>query len=274
VAGAEVRLIAPRSITIGGGMTAISDAKGNYAIAGLTGGDFDVLTSRPNYGIVNMTVHLGAGQTTQKALYGTPLGRISGMVVDENKRGITAAHIEPRQVSNEPGMMTRMRMMDRGHPTLTAPDGRFVIRVENESDLQLEAVKKGLPSGRSATLKVGPGESKSGVVITLPHGVAVTGRVIDSKGKPIAGVAVGVSETRNGAAGPGNVRRMIISNIMRGGNDDAVIRTGNDGTFSMRVKEGTYDVGFSREGFAGKTLRAQQVSASSKPLEVTLEPGV
>jgi len=274
VAGAEVRLIAPRSITIGGGMTAISDAKGNYAIAGMTGGDFDVLTSRPNYGIVNMTVHLGAGQTTQKALYGTPLGRISGTVVDENKRGITAAHIEPRQVSNEPGMMTRMRMMDRGHPTLTAPDGRFVIRVENESDLQLEAVKKGLPSGRSATLKVGPGESKSGVVITLPHGVAVTGRVIDSKGKPIAGVAVGVSETRNGGGGPGNVRRMIINNIMRGNDDDNVVRTGTDGTFSMRVKEGTYDVGFRREGFAGKSLRAQQVSASSKPLEVTLEPGV
>jgi large repetitive protein len=273
LAGAEIRLITPRAITLSGGLTAISDAKGNYSFTGLRGGDFDATTSRPNYAMTTVTVHVAAGQAAQKALYGTPLARISGTVVDEDKRGVAAAHIETRPVNNEPGMMMspRMRIMDRLRPTLTAPDGRFLIRIE-EGELQLEATKKGQPSARSNTLKVAAGERRTGVVLALPHGIAVSGRVIDSKGQPIAGVAVAASETRSGG-GPGNVRRMIINNIMRGTDED-VVRTSKDGTFSMRVKEGTYDVGFKAAGFAGKTLRAQQVSASSKPLEVTLEPGV
>jgi len=274
LAGAEIRLITPRAITLAGGLTAISDAKGNYSFTGLRGGDFDATTSRPNYAMTNVTVHVAAGQAAQKALYGTPLARISGTVVDEDKRGVAAAHIEPRQVNNEPGMMMspRMRIMDRNRPTLTAPDGRFLIRTE-EGELQLEAIKKGQPGARSNTLKVAAGERRGGVVIALPHGIAVTGRVIDGKGKPIAGVAVATSETRAGGGGRGDVRRMIINTIMRGADED-VVRTSKDGTFSMRVKEGTYDVGFKASGYAGKTLRAQQVSASSKPLEVTLEPGV
>lgn len=273
LAGAEIRLITPRAITLAGGLTAISDAKGNYSFTGLRGGDFDATSSRPNYAMTTVSVHIAAGQAAQKALYGTPLARISGTVIDEDKRGVAAAHIEPRQANNEPGMMmTRMRIMDRNRPTLTAPDGRFLIRIE-EGETQLEATKKGQPSARSNTLKVAAGERRGGVVIALPHGITVSGRVIDNKGNPIAGVAVAASETRAGGGGRGDVRRMIINNIVRGTDED-VVRTSNDGTFSMRVKEGTYDVGFKASGYAGKTMRAQQVSASSKPLEVTLEPGV
>src|SRR5207245_11125264 len=60
---------------------------------------------------------------------------------------------------------------------------------------------------------------------------------------------------------------------MRGRADDFV-RTGSDGTFTVRLKEGTYDVAFKREGFAVKSLRAQTVNATTRPVTVTLEPGV
>ena len=56
--------------------------------------------------------------------------------------------------------------------------------------------------------------------------------------------------------------------------DDDVVRTGSDGSFTVRVKEGTYDVVFKRSGFATKTLHAQTVSATAKPVEVKLEPSV
>lgn len=276
VTGAEVRLYQPQRMSpLTLGVTAITDAKGNYSFSGIAGGDYDVMAMRPNYAVGNLSVHLTAGQAAQKTLYGTPLGRISGTVVDEDKRGVAAARIEQRQVSSGDGgpMFTRgMRMIDRGR-SITAPDGHFLVRVDLEGELQLEAVKKGMPSGRSSTLKIAPGERRTGVVIALPHGVAITGRVIDSKGKPVAGVGIAASETRTNGGGPGMVRRMIVNNIMRGADED-IVRSSADGTFSLRVKEGTYDVGFKREGYAGKTLRAQQVSASSKPLEVTLEPGV
>ena len=59
---------------------------------------------------------------------------------------------------------------------------------------------------------------------------------------------------------------------MRGRGDD-LVRTSADGTFSMRVKEGSYDFAFAHEGFAPKALRAQAVTAATN-LEVTLEPSV
>src|SRR4029077_5788002 len=67
--------------------------------------------------------------------------------------------------------------------------------------------------------------------------------------------------------------RRVAINLQRDREDD-VVRTGTDGTFNLRLKEGTYDVVFKREGFATKTLRAQAVSASSRPVEVKLDPGV
>ena len=62
-------------------------------------------------------------------------------------------------------------------------------------------------------------------------------------------------------------------NAMRDRADD-LPKTGSDGTFSIRVKEGTYDFGFKHEGFALKTVRAVQVAATTKPIEITLDPGV
>ena len=276
LAGAEVRLTTTGRFMNTAYITAITDEKGNYAITGINGGDYDVTATRPNYSIVNVTAHLIPGQKGQKFLYGTPLGRIAGTVVDEDRRGVAAARVEPRQVSNDQGMRMppRVRFDDRNQRiALTAPDGRFLLRVDTENDLQLEAMKKGQPNARSSTLKVAAGERRSGVMITLPRGIAVTGKVMDSNGKPISGVAVAATEARSGGGGPGGVRRMIINNLMRGPDDD-VVRTASDGTFTLRVKEGSYDLIFKRDGYAAKTLRAQQVSTSSTPLEVTLEPGV
>ena len=40
------------------------------------------------------------------------------------------------------------------------------------------------------------------------------------------------------------------------------------------MKEGSYDFAFKREGYAQKLVRATPVNATTKPIEVTLEPGV
>jgi len=272
--GAEVRLISPGRFVQTGAVSAISDAKGNYSIAAIAGGDYEIAVSRPNYSTANVSVHLAPGQSTQKVLYGTPEGRISGTVMDEDHKGIAGAHLEARTVGNDAMMPgPRMRMMDRSRTSITAPDGHFLTRVDSENELELEATKRGLPSARSSAMKVGPGERKSGVTITIPRGVAVTGRVIDTKGKPLSGVSVTAAESRPSGGGPGGIRRMIINSIVRGPDDD-VVRSGSDGTFSLRVREGSYDLSFRREGLAGKTLRAQQIGANAKPVEVTLEPGV
>ena len=137
--------------------------------------------------------------------------------------------------------------------------------------MHISASKKRFPAGQSASLKLAPGERKSGVTITIPRGIAFTGRVTDANGRPISGVAVEPAEAQGGRFG-GGMRRVV--NMMMRSRDDDLVRTGTDGGFTVRVKEGTYDVVFKREGFATKTLRGQSVSAASKPVEVKLDPGV
>src|SRR5438270_12853253 len=153
----------------------------------------------------------------------------------------------------------------------SAPDGHFVLRdVEADSDLHVDALKRGYPGGKSASMKLAAGEKKTGVMITIPRGIAVTGRVADKDHKPLSGVGVEAIESANDAMG--GMRRMVIANMQQ--RSDDTYRTGSDGTFSIRVKEGSYDLAFKREGYSAKTVRATKVDANTKPLDVVLDPGV
>ncbi|HWW62316.1 MAG TPA: carboxypeptidase-like regulatory domain-containing protein, partial [Thermoanaerobaculia bacterium] len=114
------------------------------------------------------------------------------------------------------------------------------------------------------------GERKSGIVITIPRGLEVSGRITDRDDKPLSGVSVTAAVSEDGQRGM--VRRMIMA--ARDGNEDDAVRSASDGTFSIRLKEGTYDLAFTREGFAMKRVRGQRVTAGAKPLDVVLEPGV
>jgi protocatechuate 3,4-dioxygenase beta subunit len=252
---------------------AITDAKGNFTIAAIVAGTYDVRTSRPGYNINDVRgVNVKAAETVQKALYGTARGRISGSVADEDKRPVAAARVAARAAGR--GDMFTFVMTQGGgmNDAFSAPDGHYVLRnVDTDADTQVEAAKRGFPRVKSPTLKLAAGERKTGVNLTIPRGVAISGKVTDKDHKPLSGVGV---EAVEAAADPmGGVRRMILSN-MQGNRMDDTVRTGSDGTFSMRVKEGTYDLAFKREGYSAKSVRGTKVDTATKPIEVTLDPGV
>jgi hypothetical protein len=252
---------------------AITDAKGNFTLGPVAAGTHVIRPSRPGYGISGMqALHLKAADSVQKALYATAQGRISGSVVNEDKQPVSAARLTTRPASRNNDMFPMMVRGGGGSEGYSAPDGRFVLRgVEPDADLQVDALKRGYPGAKSGTLKLASGERKSGVTITIPRGVAVTGRVTDKDHKPLSGVGVEAIEGANDTMG--GMRRMVISN-MQGNRGDEMVRTGSDGTFSMRVKEGTYDLAFKREGYSAKTVRGMKVDAAAKPVDVTLDPGV
>ena len=252
---------------------AISDAKGNFTITGVAAGTYEIRPTRPGYGISGMqAVHLKAADSVQKTLYATARGRISGSVIDEDKRPVAAAHLNTRPASRNNDMFAMMTRGGAASDGYSAPDGHFVLRnVETEADLQVDAVKRGFPVAKSPTLKLAAAERKSGLTITIPRGVAITGKVSDKDHKPLSGVGVDAIESANDAMG--GMRRMVISN-MQGNRNEEMVRTGSDGTFLIRVKEGTYDLGFKREGYSAKTVRGTKVDANTKPVEVTLDPGV
>ncbi|MGZ4810462.1 MAG: carboxypeptidase regulatory-like domain-containing protein, partial [Thermoanaerobaculia bacterium] len=269
VAGALVRAGAPNRfvlLNVAGG--AVTDSKGSFSLS-LPPGNYELTTSRPGYAIANTSVNVGANAKAMKNLVATRLARVSGSVIDENKAPVAGTRIEAGAVSREPGLRMFRNNMSVDQSAIAAPDGSFVVRVEPDADVQIEAKKKGYPEARSATMRFAPGERKAGLVLTIPQGVTVAGHVVDHAGKPLAGIAVSATEA---VSGGGNfVRRQIRF----GGNrdEDNAVKTGGDGRFTMRLKPGTYSFTLKGEGLASKTINAKPVTASMQPIEVTMDAG-
>jgi protocatechuate 3,4-dioxygenase beta subunit len=249
--------------------TAATDAKGSYSLIVLPG-SYRLVASHPSYDTKTTDASALGGQTASKDLVLTPYARVTGVVYDESNRPVAGATItteDPGEGGFPPRMM---RFLGSNLEAASGPDGRFAIRFAGDEDLRLKAAKKGLPSAKSETLKLVPGERKSGVVLTMPSGVAVSGKVTDRDGKPLSGVTVSTAEAEPGRAG---MQRIMISNILQF--DDDAVTTSSDGTFSLRLKEGTYDFTFKREGYATQNTRAQAVTASgTNVVDAKLEPAV
>ncbi len=212
-----------------------------------------------------------------KALAAAPLAQLNGNVIDDGKRPVAAAAISietPRRRGGGFGAMMMIGRAGGGTNALSGPDGRFVLRTPMIGEVELTATRKGLPDASSSAFHIVAGEKKSGLTITVPRGIALSGKVIGHDGKPISGVAITTAEDDGSGGGrPGVVvRRMVISLAATMQSDP--VTTGSDGTFSIRVRPGSYDVHFSHEGYATKLVRVDEVSASTKPLQVTLDPGV
>jgi protocatechuate 3,4-dioxygenase beta subunit len=273
IAGADVRLRTPMRIDLSETWTAFTDAKGNYAINGVAPGSYQIVVTRPGYTVTPVSVSLTSNERANKSLLATQLARVTGMVVDEQKRPVVAARVSSQNVTRggDPMMMAMMMAGRSALGAVSAPDGSFTVRAEGDTDIHIAAVKKGYPPAKTSTLRLAPGERKSGIMLTIANGVAVTGRVIDKNGKPVAGVTVATAEATEFS---GNmIRRMVAAfGSQRDRGDD--VKTTSDGSFTVRLKEGSYDFAFRHEGFATKTLRALQINTTTKPVEVTLEPGV
>ncbi len=279
VAGAEITLTKPMGrpgrvaiVAATPDANAITDAKGSFN-ATIRPGMYQLAVTHPGYSFPPMGVAVAAGQHISKSVAAAPLAQVSGSVVDDATRPVAAANVSIGSPTRGREFLMA-RMLAGSYKTVSGADGRFKVRTPIEGEVELNATKKGLPEASSSAFRIAAGDKKSGVTITIPRGVTLSGRVVGHDGKPLSGVAVTTAEDNGGRrGGPGAMGRRVILNLSATDQTDA-ITTGSDGTFSLRVKPGTYDVHFSREGFASKVVRAQQVSASTKPLAVTLDPGV
>jgi uncharacterized GH25 family protein len=261
VAGAIVRAaLAP--MNRGEGFRAETDAKGVYSIA-VPPGSYLLFTSHPGYTAADGDVSVAAGQAAARDLTVAQLARVSGTVVDEEKRPVVAANIA--SMDSDPG---RQGPMMRSSDTVySGPDGRFSTRVAPDVPLLITATKRGL-TAKSEQVRVGAGERKTGVMLTLPSGIAVGGRVTDKNGDPLSGVAVVPMPPDDDGNG---MYRMMMPGARQ--TDDDAVRTGSDGTFTLRVAEGKYDFSFRREGYAPKLVRGQSITRlAPAAVDATMEP--
>ncbi|MDQ3280752.1 MAG: carboxypeptidase regulatory-like domain-containing protein [Acidobacteriota bacterium] len=265
IAGVVVRAGGRQPFGTHSGFSAETDAKGAYSMT-VPIGSYTFFTSHPTYDAAPADAQVAPGQQVTKDFTLTQLGRVSGVVIDEAKRPVAAANVTADLAGDAMMRMRFMRSMNES--VASGPDGRFSLRVTADEQIALTGTKRGLPQAKTEPMRVGSGERKSGVTLTIPNGLPVSGVVTDNNGKPLSGVVVTASESDTGRGGM--FRMTFISGM---NNDEDSVRTGSDGTFEMRVKEGTYDFSFRREGFAPKTVRAQNVTLSTSPkVEATLEP--
>lgn len=244
--------------------TTLTDAKGNYRFE-LPAAAYRLFFSHPSYSPELTEASIGPGQAVTKDGRIAPLARIAGSVVDEEKRVVAGASLAPEEVGDAAPRFFRQAISSQ-----SGPDGRFVLRTAGDRDLRVRATKMGFPEAKSETIHLAPAERKRGVTVVIPSGIAVTGRITDRDGNPLSGVAVTASETENAGGGP--MRRMMFLNAPS--DDDQSVRTGSDGTFLIRLREGNYDLSFRREGYAAKTVRAHPVAIGGRPVETSLEPSV
>ncbi|HUP62839.1 MAG TPA: carboxypeptidase-like regulatory domain-containing protein [Thermoanaerobaculia bacterium] len=248
--------------------SALTDAKGNFTLS-VPAGAYMIFPSHPAYEGRATDVSVTAGQSVTKELTFTQLARVSGVVVDEERKPVAVATVTVQESRD------RMEMVMRGtgprdSRAVSGPDGRFSMRVSGDSDFKLRAAKRGLPAASSESIKVASGDRKSGVVISIPSGIAVTGKVTDRDGNPLSGVAVLARPAETGRRG---MQRFMIGAFANP--EDESVRTASDGTFSLRVIEGTYDFQLRREGFSSKNVRGKSITAAgTNTIEASLEPSV
>jgi hypothetical protein len=274
VAGASVRtnVRGAGMMRMGGDSSwwgATSDAKGNYSFTAAPG-SYMLMATHPAYELSSLDLTAAAGQSATKEIALTPLARVSGVVVNDEKKPVVAAAIST-QNAGELDFTNVRTMMAPNATTVSGPDGRFSFRVRTDADLKLRAAKKGFPPATSEAVKFAPGERRGNFVLTIPSGVEVTGKVTDASGTALSGVSVVATPTPAGQRGM--VMRMVIGALSTG--DEETVKTASDGTYSIRVTEGNQDFAFKREGFSTKNVRGKSVTvAGPNIVDASLDPSV
>lgn len=269
VPGAFVRINVRGQRMAAEGWAALSDAKGNYTLH-VAPGSYALVASHPAYELRATDLSAAIGQSSSKELTLSPLARVSGTVMNDERKPVAAAWIT--SVNASEGLDFQIRMMPAGGNVVSGPDGRFSMRVRGDAELRLRATKKGLPPAQSDAFKLAPAERKSNVMLTIPSGIEVTGKVTDREGNPLSGVAVAAQQAAQGQRG---MMQRIMIGAPPANDEDTTVRTESDGAFAIRVSEGTYDFAFRREGFSTKSVRGKSVSlGGTNVIETTLEPSV
>jgi protocatechuate 3,4-dioxygenase beta subunit len=246
-------------------VSVITDAKGAFSFD-LPTGSYEINARMPGYSFTGVEASLTPGARVDRLLPGARLARLTGTVLDEDGQGIAAASVARMR---ERGAGFGPRMMVVAGQAWTAPDGRFVLRnIEPADSIRFEAEKKGFPSGETDRLSLSGGETKGGVVITIPRGIEVVGTVTDANGIPLSGVAV-----TSAPASPGNrgMFRVMVGELM--GDEPDTVMTSGDGRFSMQVKKGLTDFSFKLAGYATRQVSGVEVAPGLEPIEATLDEG-
>jgi hypothetical protein len=246
VAGATVSLHAEGEL-----YSAITDAKGHYAFAALPVGNYNAQAFHPAY-VTTRAADLRVASQASHSFPLLPRPRIRGMVLGDDHKPLAGA------VAGVAGLG------GGGTVAITTATGEFTLRLPLAgTPTVVAASKSGYATAVSDGLVLEPGETKSGLTLTLQRGFAMRFSVVDPDRQPVAGAAVDLIRSGSGRRSP------LPCGLL---DRDKCRTTGADGAVETRIVEGQYDVRVSGD-FVPVILGGKSLTARSSPLVVTVDRG-
>ena len=226
---------------------AVTDAKGAFALGGLSAGSYRVVPGRAGFTAgMAPEYRVAEGARLNRSLVLHPMARLTGHVVNEEKKPVAGAEL-----------------VSGGERARTAPDGTFELFLPPMSRGGMVTVRK----AGYAPATAGPfhgedrGEKRS-VDIVLSRGIGFRLRVVDGGGVAVANEPVVISLPSDEEDGSPDVFVCRASEC----------RTNSDGVLETRLVAGTYDV-----VVGGQTVplaRSRQViSSQSSSATITVDRG-
>ncbi|HSD66178.1 MAG TPA: carboxypeptidase-like regulatory domain-containing protein, partial [Vicinamibacteria bacterium] len=164
-----------------------------------------------------------------------------------------------------------MRRFEAEGTVRTGPDGSFrATRLAPGEGQRVDVSHDDYEDRAIGGIALVAGATRSGFTVVLRRGLSVRGIVKDEEGRPLPGVEVTLSSSRNVRAARGGIQLSFV-----GPGSDVRRETGADGRFEFRgLKAGDYTVSARRPGFSRATVDPVNVDArAAEPLELVLKPG-
>ena len=252
VAGARMTISSPDDES----MVAVSDAKGAFSFGPLLSRTYQVGGMHPAYVIESASVALPAMRT--RAFTAQAFARAKGRVIDEERKGVTAAFVSATGGN-----------VSRGHAVYTNANGEFALRVAPGTfATPLTASKRDYVSVSTPARIWKPAEVKNDLVITLAHGFVAQVRVVDKQRQPVPNALVNVAKM--GDQGPQRSTPVACANPSK----PDCHRTGADGSVAFRTSEGRHDITIVGDDIAPVRMANQTLTSRSAPIVVIVDRGI
>ena len=241
-----------------------SDRAGRFAFADLAPGRYALAARAPGHATATLR-----GLEVPESASSVDLGKvelaagvsITGRVVDG--RGQPVAGVDVFALTGEDADMPMLRWVLPGREpaTTTAADGAFVVADRGAGERVTVAARRAGYTAASVAGVVAPNEEP--VVITLREASALRGRVVDTRGEPVASARVELMVERSGGG-------------MSFRGSAGVTVTRDDGRFELEdVEPGTVRLTVRADGYLELARGGVEVPAGRdlEGVELVLQPG-
>lgn len=234
-------------------VSAITDAKGAFVLPAVPAG-VQLTLSHPAFMSASVDSQAADGRRVERSLTIAPWGRLSGTVVDDEKRPLGGVRIQTGGADPR--------------AAVTAPDGTFALRLP-PMPVTLMATKPSYPAATHGPVRVSPGEVKSGVRIVMPRGKAFEIVLVDTTGVPLVNEPLLIGRRLEAA----DRYPPVWVRCSEEAEAPASCRTNAEGRVAFSVSEGVYDIRAGGETTVLKEMRGQNLAAETSPLTIELERG-